>query len=199
MEEFTYLEPSRWNGTSRTERLPHIEAYWQTADPSYRDGPRAESFDTLLGRVETTLARLEKLPADALVYAFSHGQFMQAVRVFVAELGLDLAAAHGALPGLSIPVSDSQCRPARSKVCQRVLDHDSDGDIRGRLARAAAACRERWLIEGQSDCAWHPRGLLLKGGASHEKLRWDLDESQSLSPGWPSMLRDVIAEVQREG
>lgn len=81
MEEFTYLEPSRWNGTSRTERLPHIEAYWQTADPAYRDGSGAESFDTLLARVETTLARLEKLPADALVYAFSHGQFMQAVRV----------------------------------------------------------------------------------------------------------------------
>jgi len=81
MEEFTYLEPSRWNGTSRTERLPHIEAYWQTADPAYRDGPCAESFDTLLGRVELTLARLQKLPADSLIYAFSHGQFMQAVRV----------------------------------------------------------------------------------------------------------------------
>ena len=81
MEEFTYLEPSRWNGTSRTERLPHIEAYWQTADPAYRDGPGAESFDILLGRVDRTLAWLQKLPADALVYAFSHGQFMQAVRV----------------------------------------------------------------------------------------------------------------------
>ena len=81
IEEFTYLEPSRWNGTSRTERLPHIEAYWQTADPAYRDGPGAESFDILLGRVELTLTSLQKLPTDALVYAFSHGQFMQAVRV----------------------------------------------------------------------------------------------------------------------
>ncbi len=81
MEEFTYLEPSRWNGTSRTERLPHIESYWRTADPAYRDGVGAESFDTLLGRVQRTLDRLQQLPPDSLVYAFSHGQFMQALRL----------------------------------------------------------------------------------------------------------------------
>jgi len=87
MEEFTYLEPSRWNGTSRTERLPHIERYWQSADPVYRDGPGAESFDTLLERVDRTLTWFQKLPADALVYAFSHGQFMQAVRVTLLNPG----------------------------------------------------------------------------------------------------------------
>ena len=81
MEEFTYLEPSRWNGTSRTERLPHIEAYWNAADPLYCDGPGAESFSNLLYRVRVTLARLEKLQPDALVLAFSHGLFMQAMRV----------------------------------------------------------------------------------------------------------------------
>ena len=87
MEEFTYLEPSRWNGTSRTERLPHIERYWQGADPVYRDGPGAESFDTLLERVDRTLTWFQQLPADALVYAFSHGQFMQAVRVTLLNPG----------------------------------------------------------------------------------------------------------------
>lgn len=80
MEEFTYLEPSRWNGTSRLARLPHIESYWGRADPDFCDGPGAESFQTLLDRVGRTLARFEALPQDALVYAFSHGQFIQAVR-----------------------------------------------------------------------------------------------------------------------
>lgn len=80
MEEFTYLEPSRWNGTSRQVRLPHIESYWGLADPEFCDGPGAESFQTLLDRVGRTLARFEALPSDALVYAFSHGQFIQAVR-----------------------------------------------------------------------------------------------------------------------
>lgn len=81
MEEFTYLEPSRWNGTSRTERLPSIEAYWKAADPLYCDGPGAESFSTLLRRVEKTLARFEMLQPDSLILAFSHGLLMQAVRV----------------------------------------------------------------------------------------------------------------------
>ena len=58
MQEFTYLKPSRWNGTSRNQRLPHIEAYWKAADPDYCDGPGAEAFSTLLVRVATTLARL---------------------------------------------------------------------------------------------------------------------------------------------
>ncbi|WP_295853616.1 phosphoglycerate mutase family protein [uncultured Xylophilus sp.] len=33
MEEFTYLEPARWNGTTRDQRLPMITRYWQNADP----------------------------------------------------------------------------------------------------------------------------------------------------------------------
>nr|WP_295770034.1 histidine phosphatase family protein [Rhodoferax sp.] len=80
MEEFAYLEPSRWNGTSREQRLPFIEAYWERGDPGYCDGPGAENFERLLGRVDDTLARLAYRPTDALVYAFSHGQFMQALR-----------------------------------------------------------------------------------------------------------------------
>lgn len=83
MEEFTYLEPSRWNGTASEQRLPFIEAYWDRGDPSYCDGPGAENFDRLLGRVDRTLARLANLPPDALVYAFSHGQFMQTMRVLL--------------------------------------------------------------------------------------------------------------------
>lgn len=83
MEEFTYLEPSRWNGTLRSERIPHIEAFWEAADPAYRDGPGAESFQSLLARVERTLHLLETWPSGSLVYAFGHGQFMQAVRLVV--------------------------------------------------------------------------------------------------------------------
>lgn len=81
MEEFTYLEPSRWNGSSREERLPFIEAYWGKGDPTFCDGPGAENFECLLSRVDQTLARIASLPLDGLVYAFSHGQFMQAMRL----------------------------------------------------------------------------------------------------------------------
>lgn len=88
MQEFTYLEPIHWNGTHRSERMPHIEKYWQRSDPNYCDGPHAESFNTLLNRIDLTLAQLEVLSEhqtsvqdDRLVLAFSHGQFMQVLRI----------------------------------------------------------------------------------------------------------------------
>ncbi len=80
IEEFTYLEPARWNGTSRVQRLPVVEAYWQRADPDYVDGPGAESFANVMRRAEVTLAQLQQMPPDAEVSLFTHGQFMQALR-----------------------------------------------------------------------------------------------------------------------
>ena len=85
IQEFTYLEPSQWNGTSSALRSAPIQAYWKTCDPAYCDGPGAESFATLLRRTEAALSRLEALPHDALVYVFSHGQFMQALRSTVTD------------------------------------------------------------------------------------------------------------------
>ena len=89
IEEFTYLQPSRWNGTRSSERMPHLERYWTDADPTYCDGDGAESFGTLLRRAEAALARLASLPSPGLVYVFSHGQFIQAVRAVVTESNLD--------------------------------------------------------------------------------------------------------------
>ncbi len=60
--------------------MPFIERYWAAADPDYCDGEGAESFNDLLSRVEAALRRLEGFPEEALVYLFSHGQFIQATR-----------------------------------------------------------------------------------------------------------------------
>jgi broad specificity phosphatase PhoE len=87
IQEFTYLQPLRWNGTRSIERRLHLGAYWQTGDPDYCDGPGAESFSTLLRRTEAALLKLEALPDDALVYVFSHGQFMQALCSTVTDNG----------------------------------------------------------------------------------------------------------------
>jgi broad specificity phosphatase PhoE len=89
VEEFTYLQPARWNGSRAAERAPHLARYWGQADPTYCDGGGAESFGTLLRRAEAALRQLSALPADSLVYVFSHGQFIQAVRAVVTEAALD--------------------------------------------------------------------------------------------------------------
>ena len=89
IEEFTYLQPARWNGTRSDERMPHLERYWADADPGYCDGEGAESFAALLRRAEAALARLAALPSPSLAFIFSHGQFIQAVRAIVTEPELD--------------------------------------------------------------------------------------------------------------
>ena len=85
IQEFTYLQPSRWNGTRSSERMPTIERYWAEAAPEFCDGEGAESFATLLQRAEAALTRLAAMPEEALVYVFSHGQFIQAVRSVVID------------------------------------------------------------------------------------------------------------------
>ncbi|NIJ35322.1 histidine phosphatase family protein [Sphingomonas oligoaromativorans] len=89
IEEFTYLQPARWNGTTSAERMPHLERYWAEADPHYWDGEGAESFATLLRRAEAALTRLAALPGDTLAYVFGHGQFIQAARAVAIEPDLD--------------------------------------------------------------------------------------------------------------
>lgn len=89
IEEFTYLQPTRWNGTASAERRPHVERYWTAADPTYFDGEGAESFGGFLRRVEATLARLATLPPASRVYMFGHGQFIQAARAIVTSPDLD--------------------------------------------------------------------------------------------------------------
>ena len=92
IEEFTYLQPSRWNGTRSAERMPHLERYWREADPDYCDGEGAESFATLLCRCEAALTRLAATPVGSLAYVFGHGQFIQAARAIVADADLDARA-----------------------------------------------------------------------------------------------------------
>ena len=89
IQEFTYLEPSRWNGTLSIERMPHIERYWEKSDPTYCDGDGAESFGMLLRRAEKALEGLQAQPENALVYLFSHGQFIQAVWSLILDTAMN--------------------------------------------------------------------------------------------------------------
>ena len=73
IEEFTYLQPARWNGTRSAERMPHLERYWSAADPDYCDGEGAESFRALLRRCDAALARFAAIPPASLVYVFGMG------------------------------------------------------------------------------------------------------------------------------
>lgn len=77
VEEFTYLSPNRFAGTTQADRKPYAESYWENGDAAIIDGPDTESFDHLIGRVDVMLAKLADHDAQDIL-VFSHGQFIRA-------------------------------------------------------------------------------------------------------------------------
>jgi probable phosphoglycerate mutase len=77
VQEFTFLAPVNFQGTTGEERQPAINAYWERGDPFYTDGEGAESFAHLLNRITKTreLIRAQK---DGFIVIFSHGEFTRA-------------------------------------------------------------------------------------------------------------------------
>src|ERR1700710_715368 len=81
IQEFTYLEPVRHNGTNEEQQMPHILEYWERGDPSYVDGPGAESFTMFLDRARAAIGRLVRMAPRGCVVVFTHGLLMQAFRL----------------------------------------------------------------------------------------------------------------------
>lgn len=77
IEEFTYLSPNRFAGTTQADRKTFVESYWENGDAEMIDGPGAESFSHLLGRADAMVARLADHDAQEIL-VFSHGQFIRA-------------------------------------------------------------------------------------------------------------------------
>lgn len=79
IQEFTYLNPDKYNGTTHGERAVYTKKYWEDLNPEYRDGGIAESFADLWRRVDKFREDVDKLVPGALV--FTHGQFMRMMQL----------------------------------------------------------------------------------------------------------------------
>jgi 2,3-bisphosphoglycerate-dependent phosphoglycerate mutase len=78
IQEFTYLGRLHGRTTTGAQRRPLVDAYWSTADPSYHDDDRSESFVDVHARARRFLARLSRHDAG-LVAVFTHGLFTRIV------------------------------------------------------------------------------------------------------------------------
>jgi broad specificity phosphatase PhoE len=81
IHEFSFLNPALHRGTSEADRESHVAAYWQREDPAYRNGPEAESFTLFLERAREAIRRLAGSDPGGCVVVFTHGFFMQAIRM----------------------------------------------------------------------------------------------------------------------
>ena len=71
LHEFSALDPSLLEGMIGEQRRPIAAAYWQTADPTVRRGPQAETFLEFDARVAVFIDELPTL-SDRTVL-FGHG------------------------------------------------------------------------------------------------------------------------------
>lgn len=77
IEEFSYLHPDKYNGTTGSDRWPEAVAYWQRMDPLENEGGEGESFAQLLARVQAMEAELWQT-SESFIALFSHGLFLRA-------------------------------------------------------------------------------------------------------------------------
>lgn len=94
VQEFTYLSPGSYQGTTREMRRPLITDYWARCDPLYRQGEGAETFAELVLRVEDFFVRHIDGPRvpPGLTLLYSHGQFIRAVLLrFFGGIGASFA------------------------------------------------------------------------------------------------------------
>ena len=78
LHEFTFLDPARFYNTSMAERRPAAVAYWERSDPTYRDGPGAESFVDFLSRIDSGVEEIRRRDIPFTV-VFSHGFVIRAI------------------------------------------------------------------------------------------------------------------------
>jgi len=78
IHEFTYLSPKKLGMTSKTERRPRVQAFWESCDPDYLDGEDAESFSSFMNRIKIMRERLVVQTEDFAVI-FCHGFVIKAV------------------------------------------------------------------------------------------------------------------------
>lgn len=81
MQEFTFLALDKYKNKTHEYRHPFLKAYWDNADPDYKDSPESESFREFIDRVKRVIEKMKKLD-DGESIGFGHGYTMAGI-VFV--------------------------------------------------------------------------------------------------------------------
>jgi broad specificity phosphatase PhoE len=93
IQEFTYLAPGRWRGTTNEGRRPAVDEFWSRSISTYCDGEGAESFADFMQRADSILSWLEQRQARHAVLV-CHEFFIRAVlwRCFCPSLDQAIAS-----------------------------------------------------------------------------------------------------------
>lgn len=76
IHELVYIDPQKYINTTGADRVPHIYSFMENPDPDFADGHEAESFRTMLTRVDNMLTRIQNSTAEQIAI-FTHGAFLR--------------------------------------------------------------------------------------------------------------------------
>lgn len=77
VQEFTFLDESRYRHTTTEQRRSAVEKYWSLSDPHHVDGAGAESFTQFMRRLLGVFDRLSTMESR-LTIIFAHEHVMRA-------------------------------------------------------------------------------------------------------------------------
>ena len=81
LQEFTYLCPEKYSGTTRDERRSDKQVFWHNSVPDYVDGTGAESYFDFLDRVEQAIEKLKEYSGSVVI--FTHGHVIRTIIWYV--------------------------------------------------------------------------------------------------------------------
>lgn len=82
VQEFNYLGPQIYNGTTKSERFIPAFKYWTEADIYHKSTPEAESFCDFTKRIEKFIEQLKNRTEEKIVI-FSHGLFISGLKIYL--------------------------------------------------------------------------------------------------------------------
>lgn len=89
VQEFTFLDPKIYNGTTGEQRFESAKKYWVNASVHHKEAAEAESFAEMTKRMAKLISDLKERP-EKIITIFSHGRFIYALKLYmekVKELG----------------------------------------------------------------------------------------------------------------
>ena len=90
LREFTYLSPASCVNTTKEERRPRVDAYWERMDPDYLDAEEAESFSDLVERTSRFLKKVRAYPKKSQIFVFSHMMTITCIKTLIDKPDLDV-------------------------------------------------------------------------------------------------------------
>lgn len=112
VEEFTYLNPKIFNGTTREERQNSVREYWDKEDIHYQDDMSVESYLFFIQRIDQFLQKVSERKEQNIVI-FSHGNFIYALKEFldlkekdlsVEEIAMEIIKKHKTFTHENFPI-----------------------------------------------------------------------------------------------